>query len=194
VIVFQAFQREVSPANFNFSDLWYTASSNGGLNWSTPRNLTNTPAIDERYPSISKWNQRGFANIVWQEKLDPGSSVRAERPVTRASQKFLRFLVDFTTTDVKEGETAANDFRLNQNYPNPFNPSTVIQFSLPREAATTLKVYNMLGQEVATLMDAQLPPGNYSQNFSAGDVASGIYYYTLRAGSFVSTKKMMVLR
>jgi len=194
VIVFQAFQRDTSAAGFNYSDLWYTASSNGGVTWTPARNLTSTPAVDERYPSISKWNQRGFANIVWQEKLDPGSTVQDGRPVTRASQKFLRFLVDFRTTDVREEGKIANSYKLSQNYPNPFNPSTKIVYAVPAKSDVKLTVYNMVGQKVATLVDGVREAGSYEAEFFAPNLASGVYYYTLKAGSFTSTKKMLLMK
>ena len=194
VIVFSAFQRDTSAAGFNFSDLWYTASSNGGVTWTPARNLTSTPAVDERYPSISKWNQRGFANIVWQEKLDPGSTVQDGRPVTRASQKFLRFLVDFRTTDVREEGKIANSYKLSQNYPNPFNPSTKIVYAVPAKSDVKLTVYNMVGQKVATLVDGVREAGSYEADFFAPNLASGVYYYTLNAGSFTSTKKMVLMK
>ncbi len=85
-------------------------------------------------------------------------------------------------------------FELSQNYPNPFNPSTIIKYSVPKGQLVTLKVYNMLGQEVATLVNNQQNAGNYEVTFNADKLASGIYFYTLNAGSFVSTKKMILLK
>ncbi len=193
VVVFAAFQRDVSPANFNFSDLWWTASTNGGTVWTTPVNLTNTPAVDERFPSISKWNPPGFANIVWQEKLDPGSSVRGERPVTRANQKFLRFAVPLATDVPQHGEVA-NKYRLSQNYPNPFNPATVIDYSVAFATHVTVKVYDLLGKEVATLVNQERQPGSYRITFDASSLPSGVYVYQLNAGTYRESKKMVLLK
>jgi hypothetical protein len=191
VIVFAAFQQDVSPANFNYSDIWFTTSTNGGTVWRTPVNLTNTPSFDERYPSISKWNPPGFANIVWQEKADPGSSVRTERPITRASQKFLRFGL---TTDVREGGTIANAYKLSQNYPNPFNPATVIDYAVAQSGHASIKVYDMLGKEVAVILDENVRPGTYKASFDGSKLPSGVYVYQLKAGSYSESRKMMLLK
>jgi len=102
--------------------------------------------------------------------------------------------------------TTPTEYKLEQNYPNPFNPSTKIRYSIPnvtlRQAQgdnmTTLKVFDILGNEIATLVNEQKEPGYYEVDFSATGGAfqfeSGVYIYRLQAGSFVSTKKMMVLK
>ena len=99
-------------------------------------------------------------------------------------------------TDVKEVQTATlpTAFALEQNYPNPFNPSTMIQFALPRQARVTLKVYNLLGQEVATLVNQTLGAGMYTSTFDAGKLASGTYMYRLTADNVVKTSKMMLVK
>jgi PKD repeat protein len=85
-------------------------------------------------------------------------------------------------------------FELYNNYPNPFNPSTTIEFVLPQSGFLTLKVYNILGQEVVTLLEAYKPAGQYSVNFNASQLSSGIYYYTLTTDNFKQTRKMVLLR
>ncbi len=85
-------------------------------------------------------------------------------------------------------------YSLNQNYPNPFNPTTTIQFSLPKAGEVTLKIYNLLGEEVKTLVEEYREAGKHSVQFNASQLASGIYLYRLQAGSFVETKKMILLR
>ncbi|KAB2853014.1 MAG: T9SS type A sorting domain-containing protein [Ignavibacterium sp.] len=100
------------------------------------------------------------------------------------------------------GSNPANmpeEFILYHNYPNPFNPSTVIRYQLPVSGDVTLKVYDVLGNEVATLVNQYLPAGNYEKEFSslsgsAWNLSSGIYFYRLQAGSFIETKKMLVIR
>jgi hypothetical protein len=87
------------------------------------------------------------------------------------------------------------EFALNQNYPNPFNPVTTIKFGLPSEASVDLRVYNILGQEVAVLINNEMKTaGNYDVSFNAKGLTSGIYFYRLTTGSFVETKKMILLR
>ena len=85
-------------------------------------------------------------------------------------------------------------FSLSQNYPNPFNPTTVINFSLPKSGHASLKVYNLLGQEVAILIDEDMNAGAHNTKFDAGNLASGIYLYTLQANGFSQTKKMIFVK
>jgi photosystem II stability/assembly factor-like uncharacterized protein len=92
------------------------------------------------------------------------------------------------------GELLPSGIRLAQNYPNPFNPSTTIRYELPHAGHVTLKVYNTLGQEVATLVNETKPAGSYTVQFDAGGLASGVYFYRLQAGDFVQAKKLVVLR
>jgi phosphatidylserine/phosphatidylglycerophosphate/cardiolipin synthase-like enzyme len=86
------------------------------------------------------------------------------------------------------------EFRLAQNYPNPFNPSTRIDVDVARSGLVTLKVYDLLGREVATLLDETLAPGRYAVSFDAGRLATGVYVYRVTAGGFTDVKKMMVLK
>ncbi len=86
------------------------------------------------------------------------------------------------------------DFSLEQNYPNPFNPVTKISFSIPRDGMVNLSVYNVLGEKVAVLVDEIRNAGNHSIDFNASELASGIYVYRLQAGSYIATKKMMLIK
>ncbi|MFN3693558.1 MAG: T9SS type A sorting domain-containing protein, partial [Ignavibacterium sp.] len=101
-------------------------------------------------------------------------------------------------TDVEEENQVPSEFALEQNYPNPFNPSTKIRFSIPNVgtelALSVLKVYDTLGNEVATLVNEEKPAGVYEVEFNASKLSSGIYFYKLSAGSFTEVKKMTVLK
>ena len=92
------------------------------------------------------------------------------------------------TADIPDG------FSLSQNYPNPFNPATTINYSIPKEALVTLKVYNVLGEEVDILVNEIKQVGNYETNFDASSLSSGIYFYRLKAGDFIETKKMILMK
>ena len=83
---------------------------------------------------------------------------------------------------------------LSQNYPNPFNPNTTIKFTLPEPGFVTLKVYNLLGEEVITLVSEELNSGHYKYIWNASGLSSGIYFYRLQAGNFVNTKKTLLLK
>ena len=85
-------------------------------------------------------------------------------------------------------------FGLSQNYPNPFNPTTAISYQLPAVSHVTLKVYNLLGQEVATLADEVKQAGFYTANWDASSFSSGVYFYRLQTGSFVQTKKLILMK
>jgi len=110
-------------------------------------------------------------------------------------------LSEYLTTDIEdEFSSSPKIFSLSQNYPNPFNPSTVIKYSIPHSTEyksvqqTTLKVFDILGREVATLVNKQQKSGNYEVIFDASNLTSGIYFYRLQSGSFVATQKMVLLR
>jgi hypothetical protein len=85
-------------------------------------------------------------------------------------------------------------FALEQNYPNPFNPTTVISYQLPVASEVSLKVYDVLGKEVMTLVNGRQAAGAYNYTLNASNLSSGVYFYRLRAGNFVSTKKMMLVK
>ena len=83
---------------------------------------------------------------------------------------------------------------MDQNCPNPFNPATLIRYSIPEPGLVTLKVYDILGKEVATLVNEQKIGGKYEVKFNAGSLASGVYFYTLKINNYVSTEKMILLK
>ena len=85
-------------------------------------------------------------------------------------------------------------YSLSQNYPNPFNPSTTIKFSLPHSGKVTLKIYNILGQVVETLVSERLTAGVYKYEWNASNLSSSVYFYRLETGKFVETKKMLLLK
>ncbi len=99
-----------------------------------------------------------------------------------------------SVTAVETSPAAISSYQLYQNYPNPFNPSTVIRFSVPYESHVTLKIYNILGSEVATLVNGVRAAGSYNVTFNADNLASGVYFYQLKAGNFVATKKLLLLK
>ena len=101
---------------------------------------------------------------------------------------------------VSEREELPSEFALHQNYPNPFNPATIIRYSLPvgqdgiLSCHVSLKVYNLLGQEVATLVNESKQPGRYQVQWNAQRLSSGVYFYRLQAGEYLETRKLMLLK
>ena len=98
------------------------------------------------------------------------------------------------TNKVLLKEELPTSYAMEQNYPNPFNPSTVINYQLPQAGFVTLKVYDILGNEVKTLVNEFKSAGKYSTNFGASNLASGIYIYQLKSGSYISIKKMILAK
>jgi hypothetical protein len=107
-------------------------------------------------------------------------------------------LINSTSTTVDQSFSPLNltpkQYRLNQNYPNPFNPSTKISYQLPKSSFVTLKVYDIIGREVSTLVNGEQNAGQYEVTFDGSRLASGVYFFRLQAGGFVQTKKLVVMK
>ena len=106
----------------------------------------------------------------------------------------LEYFFPYLSTDVVMEESVPKEFILAQNYPNPFNPSTTIKYSIPHQSNVILKIYDVLGKEIETLVNEEKTVGNYQVEFDASSFSSGVYFYQLRAGEFVQTKKMLLLK
>jgi len=100
----------------------------------------------------------------------------------------------FSLTGIDESITSPANYHLSQNYPNPFNPTTTLSYQIPRAGFILFRVYDILGREVATLVNEEKPVGWYEVEFDGTGFASGIYFYRLQAGNFIETKKMILLR
>jgi hypothetical protein len=97
-------------------------------------------------------------------------------------------------SDVTSDGNLVTEYSLENNYPNPFNPYTTIKFSIPEAAFVNIKVYNLIGQEIAELVNEQMHTGNHEVTFDAASLPSGIYFYKIQANNFVETKKMMLMK
>jgi hypothetical protein len=108
---------------------------------------------------------------------------------------FYRPLSEMIFTAVhNEASHISSSFTLEQNYPNPFNPSTSISFDLPSKSFVSLKVFDLIGKEVATIVSEEMPAGSYTKQWNAANMPSGVYFYRLQAGTFIETKKLVLLR
>ncbi|MFH1197853.1 MAG: T9SS type A sorting domain-containing protein, partial [bacterium] len=166
------------------------------LEWLTSTEVDNYGFEIERKSGNKDWNKIGFI------KGHGSSNSTKEYSFTDKSinggGKFQYRLKQIDTdgsysySETVEVTVLPNQFMLSQNYPNPFNPSTVISFQLPVISNVKLKVYNILGNEVTTLVNEQKEAGYYEIEFNASQLPSGVYFYALRAGDkFGSTKKML---
>jgi hypothetical protein len=107
---------------------------------------------------------------------------------------FSQLIFKQTATAVEENKGLVSAFYISQNYPNPFNPVTNIKYTVPQRSFITLKIYDMLGREVSTLVDEEKPAGSYTVVFDGNSLASGVYIYQLQAGKFSDTKKLILLK
>jgi hypothetical protein len=102
--------------------------------------------------------------------------------------------IDDGAVSVEDNDTAPIDFLLEQNYPNPFNPSTTINYAVPEESFIELKVFDALGEEITSLVSETKESGFYNVTFDAANYNSGVYFYQLRTGNFIETKKMILMK
>jgi len=166
--------------------------------------------------TVARWNGTISTSPLWrQDTTDPTNVFGAVAKNWAQTQGYpvpenLKYSANLTGSDglplgdlnwfpeVTGIKQINNDipakFSLNQNYPNPFNPSTNIKYSITKSGLVTLKIYNILGQEVATLVNRDQRPGNYAVDFNASNLASGVYMYRLASGNYSLTKKMVLLK
>jgi dienelactone hydrolase len=137
--------------------------------------------IDTTY-SIQLQNGKYF----WKVKSYTSSS-------TYTFSNVMSFVVNIPT-DVNSEKDTPFEFYLEQNFPNPLNPSTTIKYSIPKSSQVSLKIFNMLGEELETLVNEEKTVGTYEVNWNAANLPSGVYFYRLQAGNFVQTKKMILMK
>jgi len=194
IVACDYFQQGVTDGEgWNYSDIVVCATTNNGTTWTQVVNVTNSPTIDERYVGISTFNPNGWAYLQFQEDEIPGTSFSGDnRPVSRNYQKFLKF--NLSLLSISEQNQKPKRFSLSQNYPNPFNPSTSISFTLPNETNVTLKVYNILGKEIATLANERRSQGEHTVVFNGNKFSSGVYFYRIQTGRYSEMKKMVLIK
>ena len=126
-------------------------------------------------------------------EVKPDRKLLALGTIYNTTWNWNLYQFDDPTVDVKDN-VPPSEFTLSQNYPNPFNPSTSIEYSVPTNEYVTLKVFDMLGREVATLVNQEMNPGNYKVQFDASNLSSGIYFYKISSGTYNKTMKMLLLK
>lgn len=180
----------------------FSASANANvvtLNWSTATELNNHGFEIERSADKKIWRLIGFKEGKGTTS-EPQHYSYSDRLADIESFKLYYRLkqIDFTGSyeysDMIEVDIAPSAFSLSQNYPNPFNPATKIIFTISEAGFTSLKIYDVIGNEVATLINEVKQPGEYEIEYSSEELSSGIYFYQLKSGSFIQTKKMIMAK
>ncbi|GAB4299453.1 MAG: hypothetical protein Kow0098_25980 [Ignavibacteriaceae bacterium] len=186
----------------------FTASVNGNsviLNWQTATETNNSGFEVQRRKSESESKAAEWESIGFASGFGTTTEPKSYSFIDELSPDFTDNLsyrlkqIDYNGTfeysDIVEVEISQPEsFNLEQNYPNPFNPTTKISFSIPENSEVSLIVYNVLGQEVSTLVEGVKAAGRYEVEFDASGLSSGIYYYQLKSGKYESTRKMILLR
>lgn len=169
------------------------------LNWLTASELNNRGFEIERSVDNATWTIVGFSEgkgttteTQYYNFIDDISGQSFKKYFYRLKQ--VDFNGNFKYSDVTEVIKVPSQFNLAQNYPNPFNPNTTIKYAISNPQLVTLKVYDVLGKEVITLVNQMQSGGDYEVEFNAEELGSGVYYYQLTAGEFVSTKKMILIK
>ena len=179
----------------------FAASVNGknvNLAWTTTTETNNSGFEVERKSTISNWQKIGFVNGNGTT-TEKQAYAYSDNDIQEGKYSYRLKQVDFDGTfeysnSVNVEILTPAKFELNQNYPNPFNPSTAIKFSLPTAGNVKLSVYNLLGQEVQTLLNGFMEAGVHTVNFNAKNINSGIYLYKLEANGLTSVRKMTLLK
>ncbi|MBT8380599.1 MAG: VCBS repeat-containing protein [Ignavibacteria bacterium] len=171
------------PLTVQFSDLSISDLNNPTASWEWDFDNDGTIDATDQNPSYV-YTQTGIysVSLIVSNGSDADTLIRTD-------------YVSVSSVASVEGENQLpTEFNLYQNYPNPFNPSTLIKYSIPSESFVTLKVYNVLGTEVATLVNEKKTPGFYELNFGGEKLPSGVYVYRIETGSFTSSKKMLLIK
>jgi N-acetylneuraminic acid mutarotase len=132
-----------------------------------------------------------LTSIVLDGKIYVYGGSRTTHPLIGTSEIYEFSIITEVEEELNELPT---EYILSQNYPNPFNPATKIRFSVPQSSNVIIKVFDILGNEIATLVNEEKPAGSYEMTWHAANLPSGVYFYRLRAGNFLETKKMILLR
>lgn len=205
VCVFSTPLRDTTSYGYHYNNVFGNYSEDGGQNW-TPaysiaciisEQLSINPGNDEIYPTVSKTgNSLNRFYVTYSLSAFPGSASfgDAGTPVGKVYQIFKVYCPTVEGSVTIISTEIPSSFLLEQNYPNPFNPNTVIKFDVMKKSFVKIIVYDITGREVKRLVDEDLGAGKYSVNFDGGNLASGIYFYSLLAGDFAETKKMILVK
>jgi hypothetical protein len=148
--------------------------------------------INGNGPDTYQWGPYDNLNSIPANKYSTENEIKFTSP--GSSIQFIMIDGGFVSVRNENNSSTINQFRLFQNYPNPFNPETKISYSIPVEEFVSIKVYDILGREVATLVNKKESAGNHEYKFDASKLSSGTYIYKMQAGNFISTRKLMLIK
>jgi Secretion system C-terminal sorting domain len=173
----------------NAGEIFLSDGYNGGPNWSGPINITNTPNFEEKYSFFSSNTNTDSNRVFFLRDMMAGNWVQVpewgKAPV---------YCIFSRLTPISDNQFNSSSYKLYPNFPNPFNPKTIISYSLDGNRFVSLKVFNILGDEIATLINQKQNPGSYQVEFDGSNLSSGIYFYTLLAGEFKETRRMLLVK
>ena len=187
----------VATAATNISATGFTA------NWNSSAGATNywvdVSTTDDFSNVLASYNNKSVGNVTTHIiiSLTPNTTYYFRVCASNSSGTSPYSNTITVTTNVTGVDDLLNlptRFDLSQNYPNPFNPTTTIQYQIPKETFVSIKVYNVIGSEISTLVNSMKSPGTYEVKFDAGQLTSGIYIYKIQAGDFLQTKKMILMK
>lgn len=190
---------DCSAGGYANGDLYMQHSINGGVDWTTPQNLTNsqTPGCAPGNCDSDHWatvadEVNDLLHITYINDKDAGGIAQTEGSVT--DNPVMYFEYDPVVVGIDDNGIIPNTFSLEQNYPNPFNASTQIEYGLEDAVEIDLSIYDVTGAKVTTLAKGSKEPGVYSVKWDASEYPSGIYYYRLLAGTESTTRKMALIK
>lgn len=197
-VAFNASTGTYSNDSIAYYATWFMYSTDNGLTWQDPVRVTpeTNPRKDWRFVNLSEKNSTegnfAYVNMVIQARDTAGIAIQSGPSGAPAKLYYVKAKIDIPVS--VEDRNVVDSFELFQNYPNPFNPSTNIKYSIAEKSNVKISVYDILGSEVATLVNQVQDAGTYNVVFNASDLASGMYIYTIKAGNFTFSKKMMLLK
>ena len=184
----------VEVSNFSFTPAQLTISVGDTVRWTNTQGFHNVVADDNSFTSGAASSSSWVYEFVFNTAGSFPYYCSVHGGTGGAGMSGTITVEDVTS--VTGVNNSVDKFELNQNYPNPFNPSTTISYQLPIRSHVTLKVYNIIGNEVTTLVNEEKAAGAYNVQFATNNLqlSSGIYFYRLQAGSFFEAKEMILLK
>ena len=161
-------------------EIYYKRSIDAGVSWGADMRLTNNTNLSV-FSSVAV--SGSVVHVVWRDERDGNYEIYYKRNPTGNSIGITNISTEIPSA-----------FSLSQNYPNPFNPTTNIRFGVQSSGFINIKIFDILGREISTLVNEQLKPGTYEVDWDGSGFTSGVYFYTMRTGSYTETKKMLMIK